>query len=100
MTTTKEALRMAGLAIDALELIQGYTKLGGSKAAVALKTIDAIVTTVRDGLDGKATPDEVAHDLQVLYVGLEANDATADTALDRKFKDAGDPGDEEPTGPK
>ncbi len=81
----KDALRMAGLAIDALAMIQSYSRIGGASAAGALATIDAIVTAVRDGLDGKASPDQVATDLQALYTGIEANDAAADTALDRKF---------------
>jgi hypothetical protein len=96
MSRTKEALRMAGLAVDAIGMIQGYTKLGGDKAAAALKAIGAIVSAVQGGLDGKAAPDEVARDLQALYSGLEDNDAAADSALDRKFR--GDP-DDEPTGP-
>lgn len=82
---TKDALRMAGMTIDALSLIQHYSRIGGDSAAGALATIDAIVTTLRDGLDGKTTPDEVAIDLQALYTGIAANDAAADTALDRKF---------------
>lgn len=83
--TTKDALRMAGLAIDGLEIIQGMTKIGGDRAAAALKAIDKVVTSLRDGLDGVASPQAVANELDALRNSLAENDAAADAALREKF---------------
>lgn len=83
--TTKDALRMAGLAIDGLEIIQGMTKIGGDRAAAALKAIDKVVNSLRDGLDGVASPQAVANELDALRNSLAENDASADTALREKF---------------
>lgn len=82
---TKDALKMAGLAIDGLELIQSLTGVGGDKAAAALRSIDKVVASLRDGLDGKTTPDVVAHELDALRASLLNNDDAADAALRDKF---------------
>lgn len=82
---TKDALKMAELAIDGLELIQGLTRIGGDKAAAALRAIDKVVSTLHDGMDGKTTPDIVAHELDALRADLLNNDADADAALRERF---------------
>lgn len=82
---TKDALRMAGLAIDGLEIIQGMTKIGGDRAAAALRAIDKVVASLRDGLDGIASPQAVANEIEALRNSLTANDAGVDAALRDKF---------------
>lgn len=85
MSRTKDALKMAALAIDGLEVIQGLTKIGGDKAAKALEAIDKVVATLRDGLDGHTSPEIVGHELDALRAELLNNDAAADAALRDKF---------------
>lgn len=82
---TKEALKMAAVAIDGLELIQGMTGVGGDRAAAALRAIDKVVATLRDGIDGKTSPEIVARDLDALRAQLLDNDAEADAALKARF---------------
>lgn len=83
--TTKKALRMAELAIDGLEVIQGLTKLGGEKAEHALQAIGKIVDTLQSGFDGKATATDVGEMLDLLRAELLNNDAAADAALKARF---------------
>ena len=83
--TTKKALRMAEVAIDGLEVIQGMTKVGGDKAADALRAIGAVIDVLQEGFDGKATSDDVANQLDVLRAELLNNDAAADAALKARF---------------
>lgn len=85
-TTVKDALKMAGLAVDGLELIQGLTGVGGLPAAKALQAIDKVVKTLRDGMEGKTSPEIVARDLDSLRAELLNNDAAADAALREKFE--------------
>lgn len=85
-THTKDALKVAGYAIDALQLIQSLTKVGGDKAAKALEAIDKVVATVNDGLDGRTSPEIVARDLDALRAALLNNDAEADRELREKFE--------------
>ena len=86
----KSALQMLSVGLHALNAIQEAAKIGGDKAAAALATIDAIVRSVLDGWNGKATPDEVLAELEVLKKGLLSNDATADEALRKKFDNSTD----------
>lgn len=86
----KSALQMLDAGLQGLEAIQSITKIGGDKAAAALATIDAIVRSVLDGWNGKATPDDVLAELEVLKKGLLSNDATADEALRKKFDNSTD----------
>lgn len=82
---TKEALKMAAIAIDGLEMIQGLTRFGGPGATAALATISNIVGTLQHGLDGKTTPDAVASELDALRAQLLNNDDAADAELREKF---------------
>ncbi len=83
--TTKQALKMAGVAIDGLAVIQGLSKVGGDKAAAALSAIGTVVETLQDGLAGKATPEVVAGDIAALVKRISDNDAAADAALAARF---------------
>lgn len=83
--TTKSALRMAAVAIDGLEIIQGMTKVGGPRAAAALQAIDKVVSALKDGLDGVASPQAVANEIEALKTLLAENDTAADAALREKF---------------
>lgn len=82
---TKTALQMAGLAIDGLQVIQSMSRVGGDKAAAALAAIDKVVATLRDGLDGKASPQAVTGEIDALFAALVGNDEAADAALKARF---------------
>ena len=81
----KDALRMAALGVDGLQLIQNLTSVGGDKAEAALKAIDAIVQSLQDGFDGTTTPDVVATELDVLRTRLAQNDEAALARLRERF---------------
>lgn len=85
MSRTKDALRIAGIAIDALQMIQGLTKVGGDKAAAALEAIDKVVTSVNDGVAGNTSPELVERDLDALRAELLNNDAAIDARLRERF---------------
>ncbi len=82
---TRDALRMAQLAIDSLGMIQGLTRHSGGGATAALASISHIVGTLQSGLDGKATPAEIATQLLELRERISDNDAAANAAVDAKF---------------
>lgn len=83
--TVKDALKMADVAIDALSMIRGLTKVGGDKTASALAAVGAIVDTLQDGLAGKTSPEIIAAELDALIRRIADNDAAADAALDARF---------------
>lgn len=86
--TFRDALDMGAAALDALSVIEKLTHIGGDKAEAALAATRAALSTLRAGLDGKVTPDEVLARIEKLHSELVGNDAAADSALDEKFKDA------------
>jgi hypothetical protein len=71
--------------VHALEVIQRLTHLGGDKAADALKAIDAIVTSIGHGFEGKTTPDVIVGEINAFRQQLVDNDVAADAALAAKF---------------
>lgn len=81
----KDALKMLGVVVDGVQVIQGMTKVGGDRAEAALAAIDKIVSTLRQGIDGVATPQAVAIEIEALRASLVENDAAADVALREKF---------------
>jgi hypothetical protein len=81
----KTALQMAGLAIDGLEVLQAMTKVGGDKAEAALQAIDKVIATLKEGMDGKASPQAVSGEIDALFLALAGNDEAADQALRTKF---------------
>lgn len=82
----KQALAMAGLAIDGLEVIQAMTRLGGDKAQAALQSIDKVIATLKEGMDGKAPQQAVSGEIDALFIALAGNDEAADQALLARFK--------------
>lgn len=82
---TKDALKMASLAIDSLETIQRLTQFGGGGATAALASISHLVGILQHGLEGKATPLDVYREIGALRARIGDNDAAADAALAAKF---------------
>lgn len=82
----KDALKIAEIAIDHLDVIQDLTKFAGAGASAALASISHIVGILKAGVDGKVAAADVARELAELRTRLAANDTAADTALDKKFR--------------
>jgi hypothetical protein len=82
----REALDMIKVAIDGLEAIEKLTHIGGPKAEAALAATRAAVVALREGFDGKTSPQIVLAQIEALHDELKQNDATADAALHDKFK--------------
>lgn len=82
----KDALKIADVAFDALQVIQALTGVGGDKAADALAKIDRIVSAIHDGAAGKTSPEIVASDIAALAHSLELNDDAAMRRLKARFK--------------
>jgi len=86
-------LTMAGLGLEALEVIRHATQGLISKGAQAtLDEITAVVAginglseTISRGLQGGVTTDEVRAATLELRTVVAANNAQVDTAIDRKF---------------
>lgn len=85
MSVIKDGLRMAALAVDGYEMIEGLMNVSDDKAPVALKAVSTIVKMIRDGVDGKTSPDIVENGLAVLKRSLADDDAAFDAALREKF---------------
>ena len=83
--TAKDALKMAGLAVGQLGLIQALTTIGGGGAGLALSAIGKIVEALQGGFDGKTTPEMVEADLAKLLGQIASNDKLVDAALATKF---------------
>ena len=69
----EDFLRARDIAIGALRTIQALTRVDPDKAQDALQTINAIIATLHDGLDGKTTPEVVEAELKAL-VNIIEND--------------------------
>jgi hypothetical protein len=85
MSAAKETLKVVGLAVDALETIQGLTQIGGPAAAKSLGAIDKIVTALRDGLDGKISPQVTLSRIETITDELKADDVKEDAELAARF---------------
>lgn len=85
MSAAKDVLKVAAMAIDGLDVIQGLTGFGGAKADAALDAIAKVVQALKDGFAGNTTPDIVASELAVLKHALSANDEEADRRVDARF---------------
>jgi hypothetical protein len=81
----KDVLKMAGVLIDGLDVIQGIAKATGIDPPVALDAIDKIIERLRDGLDGKTAPEIVARQLSQFRSKLAATDASIDQAIADHF---------------
>lgn len=82
---TKDALKMIGVALDGLDVIQGITRVGGLEASKALATIGKVVSTLQEGMSGRASAQAVSAEIDELFASLASNDAAADEALREKF---------------
>ena len=70
----EDGRRARDIAIATLKIIQALTRVGPDKAQDALLTINAIVETLYEGLDGRTTLDIVEAELKALVSPVE-NDA-------------------------
>jgi hypothetical protein len=81
--TAAELLR---LAVRALEVIGVLTKSAGVENALAvLHGVQAVVTTVEAGFEGKVSPEVVKRELGKMIDRVTANDLEADAALRERF---------------
>jgi hypothetical protein len=80
----KQGLKMASVALDGIAMLDDLIGLGKPVEAT-LAAVKAAVTALREGVDGKTSPQVVLSQLESLKESLAENDAAADTALDRKF---------------
>lgn len=83
--TAKDAARMMTVAVHGLEQLQKLTKLGGPNAEAALAAVDAGLTAIGEGFDGKTHPDVVAEQIKSTVDGFLSQDAQEDSDLDKKF---------------
>jgi hypothetical protein len=67
----QDVLRMTEIAVKTLKTIQALTQVVPDKAQDALLTINAIIRTLQDGLDGKTTPDIVEAELNALTSSVD-----------------------------
>jgi len=81
----KNGLKMFETVVHGLETIQQLASVGGDKTQDALQAIAAIVHALRDGFDGKVTPETVHFEIEALRDRIAANNAAADEKLRRKF---------------
>jgi hypothetical protein len=84
MNATKHGLAMAGVLVDAIGLIDKLVHSGGAAEAI-VEGLKTLLVSLRDGVDGKTTPQVVMSHLETLREQLGLNDATADADLARKF---------------
>lgn len=80
---------MAEIGIDAMQVIQNLTGIGGDKAAKSLEAIEKIASAMTDGYLGKTSPETVANQLQVLTESLETRDEKSARRLKERFPEEG-----------
>ena len=84
----KEAIELANLAVDGLSAIANVVALAkADSAAGAITLIRVILSTIKEGFEGKITINRVREEMDKLTSSLAANDSTANTALNDKFND-------------
>jgi hypothetical protein len=82
--TARDALKMAGVAIDGIDLLAHLAGIGGPA--------DAVLTAVKTGLEalakgnaGTMSAQAVVAQLDLLHDGIKANNAAADAYEAAKF---------------
>lgn len=80
----RDALRMATVALDGLEMIARWVHLP-VPAEQIVTAIRAALTAIAEGTDGVTSPQVVLAQLESLQTSLAANDVAADADLDRRF---------------
>lgn len=81
-----EALEMAGVAVETLNVIAQIVGGAASNTAAGVITVvRVILASLQEGFDGKITADQVRKDLKKFANSIDINDAAADSALDKKF---------------
>lgn len=92
MSAAKDILKVTSTVVESLDVIQGFTGVGGSGADAALAAIGKIVGMLKDGLAGKTSPEIVDADLKewrshlgVLVGAIDAKNADIDERARHKF---------------
>lgn len=75
---------MAGVVFDGLTVLEDLLKLGKPIEAT-LSAVRAGLVALREGIDGKTSPQVVLLQIESLRDSLAENDANADSALDKRF---------------
>ena len=89
----KQVLRLVSTGMTGLEMIGDLIApfLSGKAASIegdilnVMRTIHAIVSSVKDGADGKVSTDQVEDALTHLRAQLAANDRATQAEIDAKF---------------
>jgi len=100
MSNAKDVLKVTGTVVDSLDVIQGFTGVGGPGADAALAAIGKIVGMLQEGLAGKTSPEIVAADLRewrahldVLTNAIDDKNAEIDERARHKFDVSDENGD-------
>lgn len=80
----REGLTMAGVALDAVELIDKLVHAGGPAEAI-VEGLKGLLVSLRDGVAGKTSPQVVMSHLDSLQHKLAEQDAAADAELAGRF---------------
>lgn len=78
--TARDGLQMAGVALDAIGLIDKLVHAG------AIDSAKSLLVSLRDGIDGVTSPQVVMAHMDTLREKLADADAAADSALTDRFK--------------
>jgi len=79
----KEGLAMAAVALDVIGVIDKLVH-GSGAAKEIVESLKALLVSLRDGLQGKTSPQVVMAHLDTLRQQLASSDAAADAALATK----------------
>jgi len=80
------AIQMAQCAEAALGIIEKLAKLGGNQAEAALAAIRGVLSTLREGFDGKLAPQAVLMQIENMQTSLAENDEAAIAELKARFE--------------
>ena len=81
MLTIKDAFKMGELAVEAIEIIHGLAAVGDTGA------IAKLVSGLRDGFQGKTTPEIVQRDLETFRQMFSQLPATNDAIIDQEARE-------------
>lgn len=85
--TAKNSIKMLDTVVEGLQVIQGFTKIGGDRAEIALKAINTVIDKLLDGFSGKATANAVHLEIQQEAERIHGEDVRIDNKIRDKFKD-------------
>lgn len=81
----RTVLQVGETLVGGLEAIEKLTHLGGDRADAALAGIRGVLHSLREGIESKASPQEILAEIESLHAAVAENHADALAELKKRF---------------